>query len=125
MRDETYLVTGSTDQSLKVWRLKWTDDDEKLADKTKALAIAQLEDSEGTEENNILQCHLMGSLLRGGRGRVVAMQTDVNSSVLVCHGTDSILEIFYFNEPEEAQARLKKRMKKAKKRRYTCVEYTD
>lgn len=59
---------------------------------------------------------MMGKLVRGGRGRIVSLQTDINATVLICHGTDSVLELFSFNDDNEAISRMRKRIKKSKKK---------
>ena len=64
----------------------------------------------------MLQCHQVGTLIRGGKGRVVGLATDLGQTVLACHGTDSLLELFYFCSDEEAKMRMSKRVKKQRKK---------
>lgn len=64
----------------------------------------------------MLQCHQVGTLIRGGKGRVVGLHTDLGQSVLACYGTDSLLELFAFCSDEEAKARKDKRIKKQRKK---------
>lgn len=64
----------------------------------------------------VLQCHQVGTLVRGGRGRVVGLSTDPGQSVLACHGTDALLELFSFCSDDEAKLRMDKRVKKQRKK---------
>lgn len=58
----------------------------------------------------------MGTLVRGGRGRVVGLATDLGQSVLGCYGTDSLLELFEFCPDVDAKTRMDKRIKKQRKK---------
>ncbi|KAJ0177105.1 hypothetical protein K1T71_007114 [Dendrolimus kikuchii] len=116
LKEERYLVTGSMDQELRVWKLNWTDDvkdQEKLA---RQLEIVKLEDTDNTEDTSVLQCHQVGTLIRGGKGRVVNLSTDLGQTILACYGTDSLLEFFEFCTDDEAQIRMDKRLKKQRKK---------
>ncbi|XP_047517729.1 WD repeat-containing protein 3 isoform X2 [Pieris napi] len=124
LKEERYLVTGSTDQELRVWKLVWTDkikDEDKI---TQQLEIVKLEDGD-SEESSVLQCHQVGTLVRGGKGRVVGMATDPGQKVLACYGTDSLLELFAFCSDEDAKLRMNKRIKKQKKRLAKLAEESD
>ncbi|KAJ2945917.1 hypothetical protein O0L34_g4833 [Tuta absoluta] len=112
LKEERYLVTGSMDQELRVWKLNWTadvKDEDKLA---KQLEIVKLEETDNLEDSSVLQCHTVGTLIRGGRGRVAALATDPGQSVLACYGTDALLELFEFCPDNEAKARMDKRLRK-------------
>ncbi|KAM3964454.1 WD repeat-containing protein 3 [Aphomia sociella] len=116
LKEERYLVTGSMDQELRVWKLNWTSDmkdEEKLS---RQLKIVKLEETENTEDSSVLQCHFVGSLIRGGKGRVVGLSTDPGQTVLSCYGTDSLLELFVFCSDEEEKTRMDKRVKKERKK---------
>lgn len=116
LKEERYLVTGSMDQELRVWKLNWTadvKDEEKLA---RQLEIVKLEENDTIEDSSVLQCHQVGTLVRGGRGRVVGLSTDPGQSVLACHGTDALLELFSFCSDDEAKLRMDKRVKKQRKK---------
>ncbi|KAH9642122.1 hypothetical protein HF086_007432 [Spodoptera exigua] len=116
LKEERYLVTGSMDQELRVWKLNWTTDvkdEEKLA---RQLEIVKLEENDTIEDSSVLQCHQVGTLVRGGRGRVVGLSTDPGQSVLACHGTDALLELFAFCSDDEARLRMDKRVKKQRKK---------
>lgn len=64
----------------------------------------------------MLQCHQVGTLIRGGKGRVVNLRTDPGQSILACYGTDSLLELFEFCSDDEAKTRMDKRLKKQRKK---------
>ncbi|CAH0719479.1 unnamed protein product, partial [Brenthis ino] len=116
LKEERYLVTGSLDQELRVWKLNWTDKIKEEDKITQQLEIVKLEDTDNTEDTSKLQCHQVGTLVRGGKGRVVGLATDLGQSVLACYGTDSLLELFYFCSDEEAKGRMSKRVKKQRKK---------
>ncbi|PZC82992.1 hypothetical protein B5X24_HaOG208859 [Helicoverpa armigera] len=116
LKEERYLVTGSMDQELRVWKLNWTadvKDEEKLS---RQLEIVKLEETDNLEDSSVLQCHQVGTLVRGGKGRVVGLSTDPGMSVLACHGTDALLELFSFCSDDEAKMRMDKRIKKQRKK---------
>lgn len=116
LKEERYLVTGSMDQELRVWKLNWTED-VKDEDKLKhQLEIVKLEETDEIEESSVLQCHQVGTLVRGGKGRVVGIATDPGQTVLACYGTDSLLELFAFCSDEQAKMRMDKRIKKRRKK---------
>ncbi|KAJ3662774.1 hypothetical protein Zmor_007103 [Zophobas morio] len=118
IKDDQYLVTGCGDAELRVWKLSQKDHDSEnknLVDHlTTTLELVDLHDSD--DPNHPLQCHKIGSLLRAGKGRVVSMFSDASGQVIGCHGTDMQLEVFYFCTDDEAQVRLKKRLKKERKK---------
>ncbi|CAG9584478.1 unnamed protein product [Danaus chrysippus] len=116
LKEERYLVTGSMDQELRVWKLNWK---EKIKEEDKIsqqLEIVKIEDTDNIEDSSILQCHQVGTLIRGGRGRVVGLVTDLGQSVLACYGTDSLLELFAFCSDDEAKTRMSKRVKRQRKK---------
>lgn len=116
LKEERYLVTGSMDQELRVWKLNWMDDVKDQEKLTRQLEIVKLEDTDNTEETSVLQCHQVGTLIRGGRGRVVNLSTDPGQTILSCYGTDSLLELFEFCSDDEAKKRMDKRVKKQRKK---------
>ncbi|CAK1547083.1 unnamed protein product [Leptosia nina] len=116
LKEERYLVTGCMDQELKVWKLVWTDKIKEEDKIVQQLEIVKLEDGDDTEDTSVLQCHQVGTLVRGGRGRVVGLSTDPGQTVLACFGTDSLLELFAFCSDDEAKLRMNKRIKKQRKK---------
>ncbi|GBP40536.1 WD repeat-containing protein 3 [Eumeta japonica] len=121
LKEERYLVTGGADQDLRVWKLKWIDEEKEEDKLTKQLEIVRLEETD-VDETSVLQCHQVGTLMRGGRGRVVQLAADPGQSVLACFGTDSLLEMFTFCSDEEAKQRMAKRIKKQKKKIQKRIE---
>ncbi|XP_013142980.1 PREDICTED: WD repeat-containing protein 3 [Papilio polytes] len=116
LKEERYLVTGSMDQELRVWKLNWTDKMKEEDKLVQQLEIVKIEETDNTDDTSVLQCHQVGTLVRGGRGRVVGLCTDPGQTVLGCFGTDSLLELFIFCSDEEAKARMTKRVKKQRKK---------
>ncbi|XP_063380807.1 WD repeat-containing protein 3 [Cydia fagiglandana] len=116
MKEERYLVTGSMDQELRVWKLNWTSDVKEEDKLIRQMEIVKLEETDNLEDSSVLQCHQVGTLMRGGKGRVVGLTTDLGQTILACYGTDSLLEIFSFCTDEEAKQRMSKRIKKQRKK---------
>ncbi|CAG9855714.1 unnamed protein product [Phyllotreta striolata] len=118
MKDDQFLVTGCGDAELRVYKLSFRDPDKEnknpLENLTTRLEITSLEDED--DSTHPLQCNKAGALLRGGRGRVISMFSDASGQILGCHGTDAQIELFHFLYDDEAQTRLKKRLKKEKKK---------
>lgn len=53
LKEERYLVTGSMDQELRVWKLNWTSnvkEEDKLA---RQLEIVKLEETDYTEDTSV------------------------------------------------------------------------
>ncbi|CAH1105470.1 unnamed protein product [Psylliodes chrysocephalus] len=118
MKDDQYLVTGCGDAELRVYKIVFRDPDSEnknpLENLTSRLELTYLDDADDT--THPLQCNKAGSLLRGGRGRVISMFSDASGQILGCHGTDMQIELFQFLFDEDAKVRLKKRLKKEKKK---------
>ncbi|XP_072390913.1 WD repeat-containing protein 3 isoform X3 [Diabrotica undecimpunctata] len=117
MQDDKYLVTGCGDAELRVYKLSFRDSDcenKNIEYLPSRLELTSLEDSE--HFTHPLQCHKVGALLRRGRGRVISMYSDATGQILGCHGTDMQIEFFQFLYEEDAQLKLKKRLKKEKKK---------
>ncbi|KAJ8946740.1 hypothetical protein NQ318_002570 [Aromia moschata] len=90
VKDHQYLVTGCGDAELRVWKLS----ERSLDAFGLSLELTVLDDSD--DPTHPLQCHKAGSLLRGGRGRVISMFSDASGQVVGCHGTDMQIELFQF-----------------------------
>lgn len=53
LKEERYLITGSMDQELRVWKLNWTDkmkEEDKVAHQ---LEIVKLEETDNTEDISV------------------------------------------------------------------------
>uniref|UniRef100_A0A4W5PS78 WD repeat-containing protein 3 n=1 Tax=Hucho hucho TaxID=62062 RepID=A0A4W5PS78_9TELE len=61
-------------------------------------------------------CKKAGSLLREARDRVVSMTTDAKAKILVCHGSDTVLEVFSVLPEDEVERVMAKKLKRAKKK---------
>ncbi|XP_052868712.1 WD repeat-containing protein 3 [Anopheles cruzii] len=99
MRNDDFLVCGTADTQLSVYR------------------IAPVADDQPIEEESTVspfRCTAIGSIQRAGHGRTINLVADTNGQVLGCHGTDKKIELFYFCTIDEALKKLTKRMKKLK-----------
>lgn len=94
MRNDNFLITGSKETSLRVYRLD--------------------ENKSQNDEDSLspLSCNFVGTIQRTGRGRTANLISDKQAQILACTGTDDEIEIFYFFTPEESMKRLAKRLKK-------------
>lgn len=102
VRDGQYLVTGSGESALNIY---------KVSENAKIGGGTSL-DNDDDIDNSPLKCNLVGTIQRAGRGRTVNLISDVTGQVIGCHGTDDMIELFYFCTNEEAMTRLAKRLKK-------------
>lgn len=124
MKNDQYLVTGCGDAELRVWKLTERNFDAENKNPVEHLAMA-LEVSALVDDDDSmhpLQCNKVGSLLRAGKGRVVSLFNDSTRQIIGCHGTDSQIELFYFCSDDEANIRLKKRLKKERKKSIDKME---
>ncbi|XP_064608523.1 WD repeat-containing protein 3-like [Liolophura sinensis] len=131
LRDDTVLVTGSADSELRVWEIHYKDKETDAPDapdgkdlvtpaKRQRLGSDGDDDSNGEEDSdedeNIVSCSKLGSVIRKGRNRLVSMVTDRDKRLLLCHGNDTLLEIYQILSEEEQRKHLAKRQKKANKK---------
>ncbi|XP_054858997.1 WD repeat-containing protein 3 [Eublepharis macularius] len=122
------LLTGSADSELRAWSInhfeEGLDPREPQRKRSKGRAgcleesseVDKAEDQDEAQEEHILSCRKAGSIMRDGRDRVVTLATDRTGKILACHGTDSVLEMFYVLSEEEIRKKIEKKMKKAKKK---------
>lgn len=117
------LVTGSADSELRAWDISHLQEgprgDEPVVKKGKSLLDDDDDEEQGPDEGpeeRILNCQTAGSLLREARDRVVSMTTDAKAKVLVCHGTDAMLEVFTVLPEQEVERRMARKLKRAKKK---------
>ncbi|XP_045592640.1 LOW QUALITY PROTEIN: WD repeat-containing protein 3 [Procambarus clarkii] len=132
LRNDTRLVSGSSDAELRVWALRFTDADSKtVKDKDEVSdeppnKIFHI-DTEGThsssgvdhqdkieDDASVLEIVRLGSVLRSRGDRVCGLHTD--GRVVVCHGKSPVMDLFIILTDEEVQAKVSKRLKKARKR---------
>ena len=115
LRSDQLLVTGGGDSELRVWSLDWREKTEKREEAV-AKRRAGAEDMEEEEDGSNLTVERVGSILRKGEGKVGGLQVDKTGRLLVCHGSDNLLELFIVCSEEEVERRLAKRLKKERKR---------
>uniref|UniRef100_A0A182J8U8 Small-subunit processome Utp12 domain-containing protein n=1 Tax=Anopheles atroparvus TaxID=41427 RepID=A0A182J8U8_ANOAO len=117
MRNDDFLVCGSADTQLSVYRIAPNLDESKPIQATEE----QLLEDESTVSP--FRCTAIGSIQRAGHGRTINLVSDANGQVLGCNGTDKQIELFYFTPLDEAVQKLTKRLKKLNTKKST--ETTD
>jgi U3 small nucleolar RNA-associated protein 12 len=105
LRDDSFLVSGSKENALRVYKLT-----ENHLQEDKAVDANSLFSDD--DSVSPLKCNFVGSIQRSGKGRTVNLLTDKDARVLACNGTDDEIELFYFCSEEESTDRLAKRLKK-------------
>lgn len=112
LRGGDFLAAGCADSNISVYRLTATED----ADQPEALIYSGAAVGDMTDDQiySPLKCTLVGTIKRaGGQGRICNLIADETGRVLAFHGTkDHIIELFVFYTKDEAEKRLKKRLKK-------------
>ena len=89
LKDGKRLLTGSSDNELRIWDVDIGDE---------------------------IICTKVGTLNRHGKERVMSLKIDEEETLLLCHGNDSLLEIFRILSEEDLEKLKKKRKKKIKKK---------
>lgn len=135
VRSDGWLVTGSADSELRVWAIadkqpsagQDTSGDTAEAKKSRPDAAedtttgrsGDVEDDEEVEDEAgcPLTCTKFGSVMREGRGRVCSLAVDSSERAILCHGVDSLVEVFKLNDEAEIKIKLQKRQRKLRKRR--------
>uniref|UniRef100_A0A8C5I200 WD repeat-containing protein 3 n=1 Tax=Gouania willdenowi TaxID=441366 RepID=A0A8C5I200_GOUWI len=120
LNQERRLLTGSADSELRAWDVDFLQE-EKAAGEPKVKKGKTLLDDEDDEAENvedddeerILRCKKVGSILREARDRVVSLTTDAKARILVCHGNDSVMEVFTVLSDDELQKKRSKKLKKS------------
>ncbi|KAG5679887.1 hypothetical protein PVAND_009424 [Polypedilum vanderplanki] len=105
LRDETFLVTGSKETALRVYKLT----ENKSHTESLELTNSILADDDSISP---LRCNFVGLIQRASKGRTLNLISDNQGQILACSGTNDEIELFYFNSKEEAMKRLSKRLKK-------------
>lgn len=107
VRDDTFLVTASSETNLRVYAISEND----------KIHSATAESNELYDDSaSPLKCNYSGLIQRSGRGRTINLVNDPTGTIIGCHGTDTSIELFYFNSEEETTARMTKRLKKLAKK---------
>lgn len=111
IRDK-FLITGCTTRTLNVYTIT----ENKNVDSQEPQVATNLVDDEGVEfETDLISpinCKLVGTIERAGKGRTACLTSDQNGSVLAAHGIDDKIELFYFRSEAESMKKLTKRLKK-------------
>lgn len=105
LRDDTFLVTGSKETSLRVYRLSENDAHQESGQKSFNLDVTD-------DSMSPLKCNFVGTIQRTGRGRTSNLTVDSEGQILGCAGTDDEIEFFYFFSSDESSKRFSKRLKK-------------
>lgn len=106
MRNDDFLVAGSGDTQLAVY---------KIAENTSnplPEATGAPDDLLESDATCPFRCTPIGNIQRSGYGRTINLIAENNGQILGCHGTDRKIELFYFYSVDEALTRLTKRLKK-------------
>ncbi|KAI9579694.1 WD repeat-containing protein 3 [Glossina fuscipes] len=107
------MVAGCGESTMNVYRLTRKDsNDVKTNASANAIEGLSVDDDDTISPINIMNC---GVIQRAGKGRCVNLIADPSERVLSCHGTNDLIENFYFCTKDEAKQRLAKRLKKARK----------
>lgn len=111
LRGGDFLAAGCADSNVSIYRLTGTEDVDQPEVLYSGAVVGDLTDD---EIYSPLKCTMVGTIKRaGGRGRICNLISDESRRVLAFHGTnDKIIELFVFYTKEEAEKRLKKRLKK-------------
>lgn len=129
VRQDTWLVTGSADSELRVWEIadKKEQSSESAADvkKTRADAVEGDEEEAEDEVGCPLSCTKFGSVMRQGRGRVCSLVVDPAERAILCHGVDSVVEVFSLNDEAKMKGKLQKRARKLRKRQLKSASTED
>ncbi len=119
VKEDKYLVSGSSDSELRVFKLNFDDSKVKapLEPNLKKLKLVEDEMDEKEDLESILKIEKMGSILRQGQDKVMHLTSDSTNRLMLCHGSnDYTVELFLICNEEEVKKRCQKKVKKAKKR---------
>uniref|UniRef100_A0A4W5PIV5 WD repeat-containing protein 3 n=1 Tax=Hucho hucho TaxID=62062 RepID=A0A4W5PIV5_9TELE len=121
LNQESRLITGSADSELRAWDINYLQEGREAGEPKEKKGKSLLDDDEEevvdeSPEERILSCKKAGSLLREARDRVVSMTTDAKAKILVCHGSDTVLEVFSVLPEDEVERVMAKKLKRAKKK---------
>lgn len=113
VQNDKYLVAGSSSSELTVYGVKENDSNFNLNvnDRLQELLI-----DDAQNIGSPIVCEKLGMVLRNSRGRVVSMAVDPFSQLLLCHGNDKVLELFYFSSDDDAKKKFSKQKKKLKEK---------
>ncbi|XP_036333211.1 WD repeat-containing protein 3 [Rhagoletis pomonella] len=104
------MIAGCSESAMNVYRLRRRDDPTQSVEN--AVEGLSIDDEDSISPITVTNC---GAIQRAGKGRCVNLVSDQAERVVSCHGTNDLIENFYFCTEEEAKARLAKRLKKGRK----------
>lgn len=132
LNNEERLLTGCHDNELRVFEIiikadEETGDGADIQPNMKKLKINSSgteensmdeDDDEGTNEtSSILDCRLLGSLIRESKDQLSQLAVDKTCTVFSSHSAnEKHVELFKINTPEEIKKRLAKKLKKQKRK---------
>lgn len=119
LKDDSRLITGCHDNELRVFEIKYKDNEpvnEDMPDLKKLKVnghengIENDEDDENTSlSSSILECKLIGSLIRESKDQLTQISIDPSYTVFTSHsGNEKHFELFKINNQEEIKKRLGK-----------------
>ncbi|XP_053957002.1 WD repeat-containing protein 3 [Anastrepha ludens] len=104
------MIAGCSESTMNVYRLQRRDDPTQSIEN--AVEGLSIDDEDTISPITVTNC---GVIQRAGKGRCVNLVADPAERVISCHGTNGLIESFYFCTEKEAKERLAKRLKKARK----------
>jgi U3 small nucleolar RNA-associated protein 12 len=134
INDDERLITGCHDNELRVFEIKLNKEMGQNFGKEKEPNLKRLklnEDQEEEDDDNednadeeesdlstsILECKLIGSLIRESKDPLTQMCFDPTMSVFTAHSSnEKQLELYKINSEEEIKKRLAKKLKKQKRK---------
>ncbi len=129
VKGEKYLVTGSGDSELRMFRLTFKDSKKEKSGegetnfesnmkKLKVSLDGEEDDEESSSPSNDsnLLVEKVGSILRAGQDKVSRIVVDSRERLLCCHGADNSVELFLVCGEDEVKKRCQKRAKKERRK---------
>uniref|UniRef100_A0A914XMR0 Small-subunit processome Utp12 domain-containing protein n=1 Tax=Plectus sambesii TaxID=2011161 RepID=A0A914XMR0_9BILA len=128
LKNDSQLITGSAELELRLFQLVWLQnggkDDEGTTEVTEKVKRLRTDSDVGSDDddepadqaNTIVRCTKFGSLLRQSKGRALQLVVSPDESLLLCLGSGPLVDIFRVYSEDEAQKRIGKKVRKAKKR---------
>ncbi|XP_067614432.1 WD repeat-containing protein 3 [Eurosta solidaginis] len=105
-----FMIAGCGESAMNVYRLRQRDDAKQSIEN--AVEGLSIDDEDAISPITVTNC---GVIQRAGKGRCINLIADPSERVISCHGTNDLIENFYFCNEDETRERLAKRLKKARK----------
>ncbi|CAD6192009.1 unnamed protein product [Caenorhabditis auriculariae] len=113
LRDETILVTASTELELMVFELSWKSGEVVNSTSTDAPDKAQ---DLANMANRYVSAKYRGRLIRQSKGRALQLTASPDEKLLVCVGADKVADVYRVFSEAESSKRLVKKLKTAKRK---------